>query len=124
MWRATAMRVWNGDQLSRSSRAGIVLRIRLGASVGPHAARGRIKRANIDGIGGPAAQRHRAERNRAAGYFEEFAPARPSGRNAACTALLMVCDGIEDGSLAIVCHCRFSLARSAQIALRRHRFID
>ena len=45
-----------------------------------HAAGGRVKRANIDGIGGPAAQRHGAEcagREDATGLQEKFAAALP-----------------------------------------------
>ena len=56
-----------------------------------HAAGGRIKRADIDGIGGPAAQRHRAERaggEHAAGLDEKFAAALPLRQGLVRSALL------------------------------------
>ena len=67
-----------------------------------HAAGGRVECADIDGIGGPAAQRHRAEgagRDRAAGLQQEFAAALPLRQDLRGGVF-----AVQDGCLAIFFH--------------------
>jgi hypothetical protein len=81
-----------------------------------HAAGCRIERADIDGIGCPAAQGYRAERDRPSGCLKKRAAAWPALRQSAVSAVRsMVWNRTEDGFLAIDCHAVSSLRDPAQI---------
>src|SRR5262249_27569570 len=73
-----------------------------------HAAGGGIERADIDGVGGPAAERdcaERAGRQGAAGSFQEFAAAPSLRQRVTISALAIIAfPVIEDGLLAMVGH--------------------